>query len=323
MLNSLSSKAAHRLHLAFRPKTRAAYSSMFRTFVAFCIFTKACIINVNVKVVLAFLECLVVNSCSYCMVANYVSAIKANCVLYGLPFQVLDHPQVKYFLKALKINRPLKVKSNNVITIPWLIEISKACEGFTCGLIYRAALLLGFFAFLRLSNLAPHSLAGFDPTRHLTGEDVFFTKKHAKVLIKWSKTIQTRDKVQCLTLPKLKNKIICPYRALKAIFKAYPMSSDLSLLQLPSQQGLNPMTDSRVRKFFKRINIALDLPSNYFTFHDLRRSGATFAFNSHVPIQDIKRHGTWSSDCVWRYIQLDHSSGETLANALAMSINAL
>ena len=321
VLNSLSSKAAERLHLAFRPKTRSAYASMFMTFMAFCIYTKACIINVNVKVVLSFLECSVVNSCSYCMVANYVLAIKANCVLYDLPFQVLDHPQVKYFLKALKINRPLKVKSNNVITIPWLIEISKACEGFTSGLIYRAALILGFFAFSGLSNLAPHALADFDPTRHLTGQDVFFTKKYAKVLIKWSRTMQTRDKVQCLTLPKLKNKIISPYRALKAIFKLYPMSPDSSLLQLPSQQGLNPMTDSRVRKFLKRINIALDLPSNYFSFHDLRRSGATF--HSHFPIQDIERHGTWSSDCVWSYIQSDHSSGETLANALALSINAV
>ena len=142
MLNSLSSKAADRLHLAFRPKTHSAYASMFRTFVAFCIYTKACIVNVNVKVVLSFLECLVVNSCSYCMVANYVSTIKANCVLYDLPFHVLNHPQVKYFPKALKINRPLKVKSNNVITIPWLIEISKVCEGFTSGLIYRAAFRL-------------------------------------------------------------------------------------------------------------------------------------------------------------------------------------
>ena len=147
---------------------------MIRTFVALCIYTKACIVNVNVKVFLSFLECLVANSCSYGMVTNYVSAIKANCVLYDLPFHVLDHPQIKYFPKALKITRPLKVRSNNVITVPWLIEISKACEGFTSGLIYRAALLLGFFAFLRLSNLAPHAIAGFDPTRYLTGQDVFF-----------------------------------------------------------------------------------------------------------------------------------------------------
>ena len=93
-LNSLSSKAADRLQLAFRPKTRSAYASMFRTFVAFCIYTKACITNTNVRVVLSSLECLVGNSCSYCMVANYVSAIKANFVLYDLPFHVLDHPKV-------------------------------------------------------------------------------------------------------------------------------------------------------------------------------------------------------------------------------------
>ena len=252
---------------------------MFKTFVAFCIYTNACIVNTNAKLVLSFLECLVGNSCSYCMVANHVSAIKANFVLYDLPFHVFDHPKVKYFLKALKINRPLNVKSHNVITIPWLIEISKACEAFTSGVVYRAAFLLGFFGFLRLSNLAPHVIAGFDFTRHLTGQDVFVTNQHAKVLIKWSKTIQTRDKVQCMTLPKLKNKLICPYRALKALFKLYPMSSSLSLLQLPTRQGLNPITDSKVRKVMKRIILTLELPANYFTFHDLRRSGATCTFS--------------------------------------------
>ena len=181
-------------------------------------------------------------------------------------------------------------------------------------------MLLGFFAFLRLLNLAPYALLALIPP-YWSG--CFLHQKYAKVLIKWSKTVQTRDNAQCLILPKLKNKIIWPYRALKAIFKLYPMSADSSLLQLPSQQGLNPMTDSHVKKIFKRINIALGLPSNYFTFHDLRRSGATLAFHSHVPIQDIKRHSTWSSDCMWCYIQLDHSSLETLANALALSINAL
>ena len=65
------------------------------------------------------------------MVSNYVSAIKAIFLLYDLPFHVLDHPKVKYLLKALKINRSLNVKSHTVITIPWLVEISKVCEAFT------------------------------------------------------------------------------------------------------------------------------------------------------------------------------------------------
>ena len=86
------------------------------------------------------------------MMANYVSALKANFVLYDLPFEVLDHPKVKYFVKALKINRPLAITSHNVITILILIQISEPC-GFR--LLYRTDILLGFFAFMRLSNLAP------------------------------------------------------------------------------------------------------------------------------------------------------------------------
>ena len=119
---------------------------------AFCIFTKACLENANVKVILSFLECFVSNAVSSCMLANYVSAIKANFILYDLPFQVLDHPKVKYFIKAVKINRPPALKSHNIISISMLIDLSLACDVFPYGQVYKATVLLGFFAFLRLSN---------------------------------------------------------------------------------------------------------------------------------------------------------------------------
>ena len=214
------------------------------------------------------------------------------------------------------------VTPHNIITIPRLIDISLACDLVTLSQVYRAAFLLGFFAFLRLSNLVPHVVAEFDFTRHLTGHDIFFTNKYVKVMIKWSKTLQNRDRVQCLTLPKLSNKVICPHRALELLFKLYPMSGVTPLFQIYKTQGLNPLIDSQVRKILKRIDIHLGLRPNFFTFHDFRRSGATFAYYSHIPIQEIKRHGTWSSDCVWGYIQSDHSSGETLADALTNSINS-
>ena len=127
---------------------------MFRTFIAFCIVTKSCIVNVNVKMVLSFLECLLSNSCSCCMIANYVLAVKANFILHDLLFEVLDHPKVKYFVKALKINRPLAINSH-VITITIRIRLSESCAALDLGLVYRTAILLGFFAFMRLSNLAP------------------------------------------------------------------------------------------------------------------------------------------------------------------------
>ena len=106
------------------------------------------------------------------MLANYVSAIKACFILYDLPFQVLDHPKVKYFIKAVKITRPPVVKYHNIIPISVLVDLSLACDSLTSEKIYKAVLLLGFFAFLRLSNLAPHSVVAFDYTRHFAGHDV-------------------------------------------------------------------------------------------------------------------------------------------------------
>ena len=134
-------------------------------------------VDVNVKIVLAFLNCLVMNQYSPCVIANYTSAIKANFVLHDLLFMVLDYPRVKYYLKSLKIKRPLSARSHKVIDITWLRAISQACCGLAAGQDFRAIFLTGFFAFLRLSNLSAHSLRTFDPSRHWAGEDAFFSKR--------------------------------------------------------------------------------------------------------------------------------------------------
>ena len=220
------------------------------------------------KVILSFLECLLCNKCFVAMISNYVSAIKACFVLYDLPFHILDHPKIKYFQKSLKINRPLTLTSHNIIDLACLERISVASHDFTCGQVLRAVFLTGFF-----SNLAPHSLAGFDTSRHLTGQDVFFTKKLVKVLIKWSKTIQTRDVVQVVSLPKLKNKLICPFQALKALESLYPMSVDQCAFQVKMQSGWQPIMDSKVRKSLKSIKMTLGLYPHFYTFHSFRRSG--------------------------------------------------
>ena len=112
--------------MVFRPKTHRDYQSMFSTFVAFCLFTKSPLSDLNVKVILSFLECLVRNACSASMVTNDVSAIKASCI-------------------ALKINRPVTITSHNVITISHLVNISLACDLLTFPQVFRATFLLGFF----------------------------------------------------------------------------------------------------------------------------------------------------------------------------------
>ena len=228
---------------------------------------------------------------------------------------------MKLFLKSVRINKPLTLVPHNIIDIDMLEKISVACDSLKSAKVFRDIFLTGLFGFLRLSNLAPHSLATFDYIRHLTGQDLFFNHKLVKRMVKWTKTMQNRDTVKVICLPKLKNSLICPFRGLKALCKLYPMSVNTSVFQVQGKSGWQPLTDTKVRKCLKAINVSLDLDPHFFTFHSFRRSGTTFAYNSHVPIQQIKLHGTWSSKCVWRYIQADHSAGETLALSLAAAIN--
>ena len=183
-MRSLSQKAASRTQEAFRPKTRQAYTKMFRVFLAFCVYMKVTLLDMDVNVILSFCECLVINNCSVSMIANYLSAIKASFVLYNMSYSLLDHPRIKYFQKSLRINRPLAVTSQNIIDLSMLQRISQSCDQLNFPEVFRAIFLTGFFGFFRLSNLAPHSSLTFDPSRHLTGHDLFFTRKLVKILIK-------------------------------------------------------------------------------------------------------------------------------------------
>ena len=88
-MRPLVNKASTRLSKAFRTKTQAAYTAMFKVFIAFCIHMKVELCNLNVNVVLAFLECLLHNQCSPAMIVNYVSALKAKSVVYNLQYSLI------------------------------------------------------------------------------------------------------------------------------------------------------------------------------------------------------------------------------------------
>ena len=58
-----------------------------------------------------------------------------------------------------------------------------------------------------------------------------------------------------------------------------------------------------------------------FAWITFRRSCATFAFNNNVALQNIQRHGTWTSDCVWRYITDDVYAGDQVAEMFKMKLS--
>ena len=204
-------------------------------------------------------------------------------------------------------------KLKSIIDIPMLRKIISACNLFPNPILFQTVYLVAFFSFLRISNFCPHVASDYDHLKHLAQGDVLFDSKNIVLLIKWSKTIKFGKSVKLLHIPCLENDI-CPVLAVKSLLKTYKFQSNDPLFQIKVGNLWLPLTDVKIRKHFSKILKHLNLQDSNLTFHSFRRSGATFAFNHNVHIQNIKNHGTWSSDCVWRYITDSVDTGRQVAS---------
>ena len=174
----LASSARGRLQSAFRPKTMSCYRMLFRLFVAFCVILQVSLTNVSMDHVLSFLEYLTRNGVIVNMIGNYISAAKAHFIMNNLDHSVWSHKTVKYFVKSLNLTRHIALPKINVIDVETLTKLIRLCDSIYMGKIFKAVFLLAFFGFLRLSNIAPHSLNSFDSSRHLLGTFIMSHPNH-------------------------------------------------------------------------------------------------------------------------------------------------
>ena len=270
---------------------------------------------------MAFMEFLVGNGSSYSSVVNHISAVKAMLGLHGLPLAMFDSPSIKLFIKSVQMNRPLTVSIPSIIDIPMLHKIVHICDTMYMGQVFKALYLLAFYSFLRLSNMVPHAILQFDPSRHLARGDVILGRCSGKLLIKWSKTIQNRDRVKIIDLPFLGHSHLCPIMALKVLLSIIPPGNNSPLFQVKSHGKWCPLTDSKVRYHLKLVLKKLGLSPDSVSFHSFRRSGASYVFNNHVRLQDIKSHGTWTSNSVWRYLVQNPASTSSVALAFQSNLS--
>ena len=114
--------------------------------------------------------------------------------------------------------------------------------------------------------------------------------------------MQDHKETTTISLPLLGSSDLCPVSALKVMFQTIPASKNSPLFLVCRQGLLVPLADSVARKHLKSISTMLNI-SPHLTFHSFRRSATTWAFQNGVPLQEIMKHGTWSSQAVWRYIK--------------------
>ena len=201
---------------------------LFRNFLGFCHCVKVSVHHLSVDIMIAYLESLAENNVSVNMVANHISALKASFILHGLDHILLDHPKVRYFTKSMRINRPLSLTKRNIMSLNDLKKLALCCNKIPNGQVFKAVFLISFFAFLRISNVAPHARGTFDPTVYLTPSDIVISKKLMKITLKLSKTIQSREKKRMWPW----SQDYAPFCALYQLFKKQLLSINPLLMTL-------------------------------------------------------------------------------------------
>ena len=74
---------------------------------AFCLFAKVKLSEVSISVALSYLEFLIENCVSVNMINNHIAAIRAMSIVHDLQYGAWEHPKIRYFVKALKLQRPM------------------------------------------------------------------------------------------------------------------------------------------------------------------------------------------------------------------------
>ena len=212
----------------------------------------------------------------------------------------------------MSINAPYTPRYKANFSIPLLLKLIKSCDKFPLGFIYKAAFLLAYFAFLRLSNIASSSSTSFDPTRHFLRGDIIFGPPGAHVIVKWAKAMQGSTKHQVIQIPSLPSSPLCPVSALTSLLQSItaPSSAPHFLSPPPSSR---PITAPMISATLSRLLSSIGLNPSYYGFHAFRRSAVSWAADNDVPLQNLKAHGGWSSSAINVYLKHTPKAASTVA----------
>ena len=259
-------------------------------------------------------------------VGNYLSGIRTILALLGLEIPDVKERQMQMFITGLKRVMNHIVKQAEPITPQLLLKLSKVVNyRDKIEVIAWTAVLVGFYMFLRKSNLVPEAMDKFDSIQQFCRADVSLLGLQLAMMfeIRWTKTLQFRQKILRFPVLPANNKAICPVFWVHKMIQDNPGSAQdpLFLIKTPTDTlslSANQLI-YRLRKWLKLVGE----DDMAFSLHSLRRGGATFAYQSYLEAEMIKMLGGWASDCYKRYIDVSMDKRYESMKAFVEALNKI
>jgi integrase len=224
-LRHYKDKVHSRLKTAYRPSTTQAQRSAAVTLAMFCLFHDVPFPGVSIFTVLAFIEFLFDNHISVPTIKNYLSSIKSLFKLHNVYIISFQSLQVSMALASLSKNCIPKVISKPILSPSQFLAFINHTLNFPLHLFYKIAFIFGFFALLRISNVAPASRAAFDPIRSLRRGDVYIKNNILYIHLRWTKTLQRYRQAATILLYPIPGSPLCPLQAFMQLQKFFSCGS--------------------------------------------------------------------------------------------------
>ena len=286
----------------------ATYAAGKKRYIYFCDKSLISPIPSSESTLILFVSHLAVESISHTTIKVYLSAIRHMHVVAGLHdvFNKQLTPRLQLVLRGIKKSQALTTLPR--ARLPITLQIMQSIQQILSNqphsyrnIMLWAACCLAFFGFLRVSEFTIPSQDAYDPSVHLSLQDISVDSRDnpslLKVTIKQSKTDPFRQGVQIYL--GATNTPVCPVIGILP-YLAQRGHQPGPLFLTESGQGL---TRQHFCTVLNSTLAALQLDCNLYNSHSFRIGAATTAARANIPEAYIKMLGRWQSDCYHRYIK--------------------
>ena len=243
-------------------------------------------------------------------IACYLNVVRILHLQFGFPNPLQD-PLFKFqkdFMRGIKrlhgnvVRQKLPITPDVLHKLHGELDLTNSLDA-----TFWATCVIAFFSFFRKSNLLILSASSFDPLKHLRMCDIRVYNCGLLLLVRWSKTIQYRNRTLLVPVRRIEHCKLCPHKAIVNAFKLLGAHDSAKLRDGPafvytSAGQVKPLTYTTFTTKLKKLLEQCGFDGSQYSGHSFRRGRATFALNCGVPGHYIKLQGDWLSNAYERYL---------------------
>ena len=234
----------------------------------------------------------------------YIGGVRRMLDLVGCNPPSSKNLAVNRVLMGMAREKGREVDAKEAMTPAMLLQIKKllswkADEDW----LMWGVLVVGFFSFLRPSNLLPATESSFDPEKALAWDRVVFGNGFVDITYRWSKVIQFRGKCMTIRLVEMRESELCPVAALRECERIRVRRQGKPVFAVVRGGKYRLLTMARASARLQEWSRLLGWGDGKVTLRSLRIGGASWAFRCGVSVENIKIQGDWASDSWFRYLR--------------------